>query len=157
MTTPTIRLATQDDKAAIFAVHRDSVRRLCTGQYSAEQIDMWLDGRTADMYEPAIARGEVWVAETDRIIGFAENDGAEVSKLFIAGDGAFSGVGGRLLQTALDHIRKTGGKTAYLESTTTAARFYKKFGFVETGRGRFSRGNSAVQLEIVRMELELAA
>jgi putative acetyltransferase len=147
-----IRLAVEADAEPIFRVHRSSVERLCCGDYSAEQIAMWLDGRDPSTYIDAVRKGTMWVAEGDRILGFVATDGIEVTKLFVAGDCAFAGVGRQLLHTALNHIAATGAVTAYLESTRTAVKFYEKSGFHVVGHGVFTRGNSAIPLEIIKME-----
>lgn len=152
-----IRLARHDEIAAIFGVHRDSVSALCTGHYSPQQIAMWLDGRTPEMYIAAIERGDLWVAEDEasQIAGFVEIDGYEVSKLFVRGTAAGIGVGRRLLATAVDAIRARGATVVYLEATRNASEFYRRHGFVEIGTGVFSRGNTGVSLEIVKMQLAL--
>lgn len=152
----TVRLARDEEVAAIYAVHRDSVHALCAGHYSPEQIAMWLDGRTPAMYLDAIARGQLWVAgdENDAIAGFVEIDGREISKLFVRGASAGSGFGRRLLLTGIDAIRASGCSSVYLEATRNASAFYRKHGFVELGTGLFSRGDG-VALEIVKMELAL--
>jgi ribosomal protein S18 acetylase RimI-like enzyme len=152
-----IRPGRADEVDAIYAVHRDSVSALCSGHYTPEQIAMWLDGRTPAMYLDAIDSGQLWVAVggDGAIAGFVEIAGREVSKLFVRGAGAGAGVGSRLMTTAVDAIRARGEASAYLESTRNACDFYRKHGFVEVGSGLFSRGNSDVVLEIVRMELDL--
>lgn len=151
----TVRLARPDEIHSIYAVHRDSVAALCANHYTPQQIAMWLDGRTPEMYLDAIARRQLWVAEDGdgAIAGFAEIDGRELSKLFIRGTSARAGVGRRLLAIAVDAIRAGGAASAYLEATRNACEFYRKHGFVEIGTGMFSRGNSGVALEIVKMEL----
>jgi putative acetyltransferase len=156
--TTTIRSARPDEIDAIFAVHRDSVSSLCTGHYTPEQIAMWLDGRTPAMYLGAIESGQMWVAvdSAGAIAGFVENDGHEISKLFVRGDRAGGGVGRELLEHALAAIHARGHATAYLEATRNASEFYRKHGFVEIGTGLFSRGNSGVSLEIVKMERAFA-
>jgi GNAT superfamily N-acetyltransferase len=152
-----IRAARADEIEAIFAVHRDSVRSLCAGHYTPAQIAMWLEGRTPAMYLDAIATGQLWVAvDGPAVAGFVENDGHEVAKLFVAGAYASAGVGRQLLAHALAAIRAGGHARAYLEATRNACGFYRKHGFVEIGTGLFSRGNSGVALEIVKMELALA-
>jgi len=151
-TTLRIRRATPADSEAIYRVHRDSVERLCGAHYDARQIAMWLDGRTPGVYLAAIERGQLWVAERDGIVGFVEVDGHELSKLFVAGEHSGGGVGARLLEVALDAIAAAGAPLAYLEATLTAVAFYERHGFHITGNGFFSRGNSSVRIEIVKME-----
>ena len=153
-----IRPARIDETGAIYAVHRDSVTALCAGHYTPAQVAMWLDGRTPEMYLDAVAGGRLWVASGDdgAIAGFVEIEGRVLTKLFIRGASAGSGLGRRLLATAVDAIRASGAETVHLEATRNACDFYRKHGFVEIGTGTFSRGNSPVALEIVKMELALS-
>jgi GNAT superfamily N-acetyltransferase len=153
----TIRAATVADIDAIFEVHQSSVRQLCERDYCPQQIAMWLDGRSPDVYLEAIRKQALWVAVGDAMAGFVEVDGAEVSKLFVAGAYAFHGVGAQLLQVALERIAAGGAPSAYLESTVTAVKFYERHGFRTVGHGFFSRGNSAVRIEIVKMERAFGA
>lgn len=147
-----IRLAIPADIHAIHRTHLDSVQQLCGAQYSARQIATWLDGRHPEVYLQAIGEGKLWVAEQQGIAGFVEVEGKEVTKMFVAGSHAGQGVGERLLSIALKHIAASGAPSAYLESTLTAVKFYEKNGFRVIGTGLFSRGNSPVQLEIIKME-----
>ena len=153
-----IRLARPDEIGAIYGVHRDSVSALCREHYTPEQIGMWLDGRTAEMYLDAIRDQRLWVAlgRGGAITGFVEVVGREVSKLFVRSEAAGAGIGGVLLATAVDAIRASGARSVYLEATRNAREFYRKHGFVEVGSGLFSRGEGGVGLEIVKMELDLA-
>jgi GNAT superfamily N-acetyltransferase len=153
----TIRLARMDEIRAIHAVHRDSVTSLCTSHYTPEQIATWLDGRTPEIYVDGITSGQLWVAigEDETIAGFVEIHGHVLGKLFVRGASAGSGVGRRLLATAVDAIKATGAASVYLEASRNARDFYRKHGFVEIGTGMFSP-NSRVALEVVKMELVLS-
>ena len=114
---------------------------------------MWLDGRTPAVYEAAIDCGQLWVAAVDSgIVGFVEIDGYELSKLFVAGARSGHGVGTRLLDVGLAAIAAGGAAHAYLEATLSAVPFYERHGFHIIGTGFFSRGNSSVRIEIVKME-----
>ncbi|TFF06761.1 GNAT family N-acetyltransferase [Pseudomonas sp. BCA14] len=150
-----IRTAMLEDAESIFEVHKNSVENLCHGDYSPEQIAMWLDGRSPESYRESIAAGNLWLAYADTLLGFVEIDGHEVSKLFVRGDAAGQGVGARLLNDALQRIKTAGHPNAYLEATLTAEKFYAAFGFRKVGEGTFSHGNSPVSIEIIKMELEL--
>ena len=151
-----IRAARADEIDRLYAVHHDSVIRLCAGHYSEAQIRGWLSGRTPAMYLPAIAAGRLWVADDGAPIGFAEIDGHELTKLFIRGDCAARGIGRRLLEHALAAIRAGGAASAYLEATLNARAFYARHGFVEVGRGAFSHGAGGEPLEIVKMQRALS-
>jgi putative acetyltransferase len=113
---------------------------------------MWLESRHPGVYLDAIHKATLWVAEGDEIMGFVETDGIEVSKLFVAANHAFRGIGEELLQIALAHIGATGAPTAYLESPITAVKFYELNSFRVAGTGFFSRCNSSVQIEVIKME-----
>jgi GNAT superfamily N-acetyltransferase len=155
MTNVQIRPATLEDANTFFQTHKDSVERLCTADYSAEQIAMWLDGRSPQTYRDAIVGGNVWLAQNDGVLGFVEVDGHDVSKLFIRGSGARQGIGRLLLEKALQKIRAASHSKAYLEATLTAEKFYQHHGFRKIGEGTFSRGNSPVSIEIIKMERAL--
>lgn len=155
MSTIEIRPARTSEIVQIFAVHRDSVTALCATHYSDTQIRGWLSGRSAEMYLPAIESGRLWVADDGGVIGFAEIEGNELTKLFIRGDCSRRGVGRALLHTALEAIRRGGASSAVLEATTNARAFYARHGFVEIGRGEFSHGAGGEPLEIVNMQLAL--
>ena len=147
-----IRPATPEDAESIFLVHKNSVENLCNADYGPEQIAMWLDGRSPETYRSAIDAGNLWLACNDRLQGFVEIDGHEVSKLFIRGEAAGQGLGARLLAEALQRIAAAGHDRAYLEATLTAEKFYASHGFRKIGEGTFSRGNSPVSIEIIKME-----
>jgi putative acetyltransferase len=150
-----IRVAVADEIDPLYAVHRDSVTRLCAAHYSDEQIRGWLSGRTPEMYLGAIAGGRLWVADDGAVIGFAEIDGHELTKLFVRGDRASRGVGPQLLEHAVEAIRSAGAASVVLEATVNARAFYARHGFVEVSRGAFSHGRGGPPLEIVRMERTL--
>ena len=43
------------------------------------------------------------------------------------------GIGGALMEACLDHVRAHGGMTLWFNARTTAASFYRRFGFVVKG------------------------
>ncbi len=150
-----IRPATLEDAENIFQAHKDSVESLCAADYRPEQITLWLDGRSPESYKEAIVGGNLWLAQDNAVQGFVEVNGHEVSKLFVRGSGAGQGLGKQLLELALRQIRNAGHSKAYLEATVTAEKFYEHFGFRKVGEGTFSRGNSPVSIEIIKMERNL--
>ncbi|MBT2373111.1 GNAT family N-acetyltransferase [Pseudomonas fluorescens] len=147
-----IRAARLEDAEDIFQVHKNSVENLCNTDYSQEQIAMWLDGRSPQTYCEAIVAGNFWLAHTDTLQGFVEVDGHELSKLFVCGEAARRGIGARLLSEAMHRIEAAGHRKVYLEATLTAVKFYESFGFRKVGEGTFSRGNSSVAIEVIKME-----
>ena len=51
-----IRLARPDEAELLLQIHHASVQGLCAGQYDAEQIAHWFDGRDAGIYTQRLLR-----------------------------------------------------------------------------------------------------
>ncbi len=96
---------------------------------------------TQAMYDDYITqRGRGWVAEADgAILGFciAALDG-EVWALFVRPGCEGRGVGQALMAECVDWLTAQGVGEAVLETGagTRAERFYRRFGWIEAGRGR---------------------
>ena len=145
-----IRQATADDAGRIHEIHTQSVRTLCKGHYSSEQIAGWLKNRSPQGYLPGIGRGEMFVA-TDGIsvLGFGHAIPGEIHAIFVAPEYAKQGVGILLLEQALTAARAGSQGDVYLEATLNAQGFYKKAGFVELERSTVRRNE--VLLPAIRM------
>ncbi len=145
-----IRQATADDAGRIHEIHTQSVRTLCKGHYSSEQIAGWLKNRSPQGYLPGIGRGEMFVA-TDGIsvLGFGQAIPGEIHAIFVAPEYAKQGVGILLLEQALTAARAGSQGDVYLEATLNAQGFYKKAGFVELERSTVRRNE--VLLPVIRM------
>lgn len=96
---------------------------------------------TREIYEDYILRrGRGWVAEADgAILGFciAALDG-EVWALFVRPGCEGRGVGQALMRACVDWLTAQGVGEAVLETGagTRAEAFYRRFGWIEAGRGR---------------------
>jgi len=96
---------------------------------------------TQAIYEDYITRrGRGWVAEQDgRIAGFciAARDG-EVWALFVRPGCEGRGVGRALMAACVEWLTGCGVAEAVLETgaDTRSERFYRRFGWIEAGRGR---------------------
>jgi GNAT superfamily N-acetyltransferase len=96
---------------------------------------------TREIYEDYITRrGRGWVAEADgAILGFciAALDG-EVWALFVRPGCEGRGVGQALMRACVDWLTAQGVGEAVLETGagTRAEAFYRRFGWIEAGRGR---------------------
>ena len=145
-----IRQATVDDAGRIHEIHTQSVRTLCKGHYSSEQIAGWLKNRSPQGYLPGIGRGEMFVA-TDglSILGFGQAIPGEIHAVYVAPEYAKQGVGILLLEQALTAARAGSQRDVYLEATLNAQGFYKKAGFVELERSTVRRND--VLLPVIRM------
>lgn len=145
-----IRQATADDAERIHEIHTQSVKTLCKGHYSSEQIAGWLKNRFPQSYLPGIERGEMFVA-TDgvSILGFGQALPGEIDAIYVAPEYAKQGIGILLLERALTAARAGAQREVYLASTLNAQGFYKKAGFVEVERSTVRRND--VPLPVIRM------
>ena len=150
-----IRKATLDDAAALCALHKASVRSLCAGVYSADQIEAWLASRAADLYRNAMTVEEQtkFVAQRDgRTVGFASIKGDTLKGLYVDPTHG-RGAGRILLRTAEDHARSEGIAVLSLQATLNAVPFYERHGFVAGQRGAVVRGG--LELPVVEMSKSL--
>jgi putative acetyltransferase len=125
----TIRLSNEDDTAALAAIWRESVR--ATHDFLSEQHFREIDTLVSAHYLPAT---RLWVAldEAGRPRGFMGLTGAHVDALFIDPACRGQGIGRRLLGHA---VTLAGPLSVDVnEQNAQAVGFYRRMGFVETGR-----------------------
>lgn len=152
-----VRLARMDERATLLQIHQASVQGLCTGQYTAEQIAHWLDGRDATMYTQGIAQQKLWVACAPEPVGFVEISADSIDKLFILPQAAGLGVGKVLLTRALDTLQAQGLRQVVIEATLTAAPFYQKHGFRIIEAAVSAHGGAEAPLQVVSMQWDAPA
>jgi putative acetyltransferase len=138
----TIRPATLADAEALCALHKASVRSLCAGAYTAEEIEAWLSEREPQGFRRAMTDGgeTMLVAERDgAVAGFASIKHSMLFGLYVdpvQGRGA-----GRLLLDAVeDLVRRRGAAVLSLQATLNAVPFYRKHGFMRQDRSVVRRG-----------------
>ncbi len=156
-----VRRARQEDCAGICAAHLASIRGVCARDYTPEQIESWCVGKTLELYAPLLDRYVWYVVETPvGIAGFGELDphagpgAAEVRGLYIEPGHIGCGVGAAVMERLLADARNAGATRVFLKGTITAEPFYRRCGFVQTGRSTHtSRGG--LELPCVLMELTL--
>lgn len=150
-----IRLARPEDAAALLRITTQSVHGLARGSYTADQIDNWMNGRTAEANLPKIEAGQVHVALLDgACVGYIDVVRGEINRLFILPDYAGQGVGRALMEMGLSLAREGDTGPVCVEATVNAEPFYTRLGFVTVGHGYFSGGLAETPpIEIVKMEL----
>jgi putative acetyltransferase len=138
----TIRPATPADAEALCALHKDSVRTLCRGAYTAEEIEAWLREREPREFRHAMTQGgeTMLVAELKgAVVGFASIKETTLFGLYVdpvKGRGA----GQLLLEAAEDEVRRRGAIVLSLQATLNAVPFYRKHGFMRQDRSTVRRG-----------------
>ena len=81
------------------------------------------------------------VEQSGRVVGFIVGrqvaDEWEIENIAVTGAARRCGLGSRLVGELLDHVRRRGGKTVFLEvreSNRAARSLYEKWAFIEVGR-----------------------
>ena len=151
-----IRLARPDEAELLLQIHHASVQGLCAGQYDAEQIAHWFDGRDASMYAQGIAQQGLWLACTPEPVGFVEVDEHSIDKLFVLPQAAGLGVGKALLLHGLQALQSEGRQTVDIEATLTGVAFYQKHGFRILEQAQSKHGGVDAPLAVVKMQWQAA-
>ncbi len=123
---PLVRAATEEDAEAIFRVHSDSIRVLCSGRYEPEAIAAWIAVRSPASYCVALASRALYVAERQgEIVGFGQLDPAkgEIEACYVAPDAVGAGIGAALLLRMETDARRRGHPSVRLNSTLNAEKF----------------------------------
>ncbi len=138
----TLRPATPADAEALCALHKASVRTLCLGAYSADEIEAWLRERDPQGVRHAMTQGgeTVLVAECEgTVVGFVSIKEAVLFGLYV--DPATGrGAGRVLLAAAEDEVRRRGATVLSLQATLNAVPFYRRHGFMRQHRSTMRRG-----------------
>jgi len=139
-----IGAATADDANAIASAHVDSIDTIGPRFYGADTVRDWRAAIQPRLYVDAMAAGErFFVAATTQderrdVLGFSchhVNNGAHGVAVYVRGIAARRGIGSALLRVAETAAASAGAAEVRLDSSLAAVDFYKKNGFVETGRG----------------------
>ena len=140
-----IRRAEAPDAESIAAAHRDSIRSIGPRYYEPAIVQDWGGRVEAGMYLRAMARGEVFFIAVDPldhtasgVLGFSshgQHGNEHGISVYVRGSAARRGVGTALLHAAEAHALERGATTLDIDASLAAVDFYKRHGFVETGRG----------------------
>jgi len=160
----TIRRAKPEDAEGIHRAHMQSIQKLCTKEYTPEQIEAWGNRPyDAERYLGGIQNDFVWVIETNGSIeGYCEvsiiqSDGevyANLCGLYLTPKVKNKKLGLALIQAAEKQCWLISVKTIKLHSTLTSLGFYEKMGFQKTAE-RFEREIRGVVIQSVPMEKRL--
>jgi len=140
-----IRRADALDAESIAVAHLDSIRSIGPRYYEPAIVHDWGGRVEAGMYLRAMARGEVFFIAVDpqdqsasAVLGFSshgQHGNEHGIGVYVRGSAARRGVGSALLLAAEAHALESGATTLHIDASLAAVDFYKRHGFVETGRG----------------------
>jgi ribosomal protein S18 acetylase RimI-like enzyme len=135
------REAGRADVDAMADAHRDSIQSLGTSFYSSEEVLAWRESVRGELYLEAMDRDEVFFIATrgDEVLGFASDYPVDRdthgASAYVRGRAARHGFGSTLLCLAQARARLRGARRVEIEASLTGVDFYRRHGFIETGRG----------------------
>lgn len=135
-----IRRATPRDVPSICEMHNSSIRELCLGPYSQEQIDDWISALKPDGYIKAMEMLEFILAVERDIVGLSIFDPGkgELTALYVSPRHAGHGIGMMLVAEVEALAAEAGISRLHLNSTLNAVGFYERAGFVRHGDSSYT-------------------
>jgi putative acetyltransferase len=152
-----IRKALLKDKEEIAAVHKASIKTLCSSCYENKIISGWVGILTPDIYDNAINEKIMIVAEQNSKItgiGILDIENREIGAVYIHPDFKGSGTGKRLLLELEKLASQKNICSIRLNSTLNAHGFYKKHGYSGES-GSFHELPNGIRLECISMHKTL--
>src|SRR5690348_12505164 len=126
----TLRRGTHSDAGPLAELYlrarRAAVPIIPMTAHTDEEVRAWIA-------ELVIPRAEVWVAESDRLVGVLVLDDDWVDQLYVDPELTGQGIGTQLIELA-KHRRPGGLRLWTFESNTGAQRFYERHHFRATDR-----------------------
>ena len=151
----TIRQAKHQDAQSMFIVHQAAVYELCARSYSPAHMEHWFEGRTPDIYSPAIGDGQVWVAELNgSVVGFVGATRGEVTLLFVLPQHTGQGIGSALFKHGMAMAEGNSPDPVTVIATKNSESFYAAHGFVAVEEQWFEREGKSLRYPVVKMLLQ---
>lgn len=137
-------------------MHNSSIRELCTGRYTHEQINDWIDALKPEGYVKAMETLEFMLAVEGEIVGLSifDPEKAELTALYVSPRHVGQGIGRELVTEVEALSREAGIFELHLNSTLNAVLFYERMGFVRQGDSAYALPCGTV-LPCVRMAKRL--
>ena len=130
-----IRKAFMADKENLSKMHIASIRKLCAGHYTRQQIDAWTRVLVPSVYEQALQEKVVLTAcdsgEELSGLGILDIENKELSAVYVHPDAVGKGIGSRLLEALETIARNSGLIDIAVHATLNAKGFYRAHGYLE--------------------------
>ena len=141
MTKALIRIACKEDIVRICEVLIRSIREICGPDYSndPEILEDWCANKTPEVIGPWIDNPKNYFVvvelESYGVIGTAlyRREESTVNLCHLAPEGLHQGLGTSMLNSMQKEASRLGNKEINLVSSITAAKFYRRNGFIDNG------------------------
>ncbi len=140
----------------ILDVFEKSIRSLCIGEYSNEQIEAWVLSRGDILkWEQKRKEQQFWFAwDNQTLMGFCSFDeNKTIDLLYVNPQFKNQKVAYNLVKTVCDYALENHVSIIYTEASLTAVPFFQKFGFIKQENNSFLY--NGIWMENVSMQLEL--
>ena len=127
---------------ALLALFEQSVRRLGPEHYSSEQVEQWAQGARHPGLASQLREHHGWVMEQEGSpLGFVTlSDDGHLSLLYVSADHQRQGLGGLLLEQALQAASQLGLHSLTTEASTFSLALFLRHGFEQAGLETVERG-----------------
>lgn len=126
----------------LLALFEQSVRRLGPEHYSPEQVEQWAQGARHPGLAGQLREHHGWVMEQEGIpLGFVTlSDDGHLSLLYVSADHQRQGLGGLLLERALQTASQLGLHSLTTEASAFSLALFLRHGFEQAGLETVERG-----------------
>ena len=127
---------------ALLALFEQSVRRLGPEHYSPEQVEQWAQGARHPGLASQLREHHGWVMEQEGMpLGFVTlSDDGHLSLLYVSADHPRQGLGGLLLEQALQTASQQGLHSLTTEASAFSLALFLRHGFEQAGLETVERG-----------------
>lgn len=137
-----IRPLREQQIPALLALFEQSVRRLGPEHYSPEQVEQWAQGARHPGLASQLREHHGWVMEQEGMpLGFVTlSDDGHLSLLYVSADHQRQGLGGQLLEQALQAASQLGLHSLTTEASAFSLALFLRHGFEQAGLETVERG-----------------
>jgi GNAT superfamily N-acetyltransferase len=127
-----IRKAAAADLPTLKVLHDRAVLELCSGDYTADQLESWINSSPLEKYYWRLERQRIFVAEEEgRPLGFVRwyPKTGELCSICVEPEFARQGVGTLLMEFAVEDAREHNVEILWLKASLNAVPFYGSLGW----------------------------
>lgn len=149
-----IRKAIKSDSEAIWKVHYDAIKNVCTSHYTQNQVEVWAGKLKQSSYLESIETKIMFVAEVNsKVVGFGQLNlaNSEIEAVYVRSSHLRLGIGKELFQKLEMTAKEKGIRELSLITSLNAVKFYKQLGFIPKNEKTHKIAEDTV-LQCVEME-----